>query len=348
MAHEKENRQYAETMSRNFYFIAIIGILFFFQSQSIAETSSADFKIIDAEALPLASFLFAQRDQMRIGWYNKFDQQEVKDLRPNSNHPVGSLFVQLRPRKYEGEYQLALRVLRDGSHQFLRIREFTDGQALNHKRYITIPFEFLIGAIQGEALRKLFPNDRVEFGGWRHQTTYSWETAELIAKSFTKSGKHTFQQEVYKQGETLTIPWNNLRSDLELQPLAVRKPLFIKKDESGLRYAFYRIRPGDTLYSSVVIRFIGETKHVVRSQNAGDLLVLNGLSDAHQLSQGQLIKIPLEWIRTEYLHAVPSIYRISEDSNAKAKAASPERLPSIDVGLPQADKLYQISIISQL
>ena len=43
-----------------------------------------------------------------------------------------------------------------------------------------------------------------------------------------------------------------------------------------------------------------------------------------------------------------AVYRISEDSNAKAKAASPERLPSIDVGLPQADKLYQISIISQL
>jgi len=134
---------------------------------------------------------------------------------------------------------------------------------------------------------------------------------------------------------------------LELQPLAVREPLFIKKDESGLRYAFYRIQTGDTLYSSVVIRFIGETKHYVRSQNASDLLVLNGLKDAHQLSAGQLIKIPLEWIRPEYVHQVPGIYRISKDLNTETKKSGQQRRISTDIGLPQAEKLYQISIISQ-
>jgi len=334
-------------MSFKFHLATIIALLFFLNSPAPAVALSTVSKAIETETLPLASFLFAQRDPMRVGWYDNSNIQEQKDLRLESTKAVGSLFVQLRPRKYEGEYQLALRVLRDGSHQFQLIRDFTHGQPLNHKRYLTIPFEHLIGAIQGEALRVLFPNDRVEFGGWRHQTTYDWETPDLIAKSFSKYAKYSFPQQVYEQGETFTIPWNILRADLELQPLAVRKPLFIKKDDSGLRYAFYRIQAGDTLYSSVVIRFIGETKHYVRSQNASDLLVLNGLEDAHQLSTGQLIKIPLKWIRAEYLHQVPGIYRISKDLNAEAKEAEPQRGISTEIGLPQAEKLYQISIISQ-
>ena len=338
-------------MSFKFHLTLIITALFILNSPATGTTLTAASKVIGtetkSETLPLASFLFAHRDPLRVGWHDNSHKKKLKNFRPQEAKPVGSLFIQLRPRKYEGEYQLALRVLRDGSHQFKLIREFMNGQPLNHKRYLTIPFEHLIGVIQGEALRVLFPNDRVVFGGWRHQTTYGWETPELIAKSFTKSTKYSFTQKVYKKGETFTIPWDILRTDLELQPLAVRKPLFIKKDESGLRYAFYRIQPGDTLYSSVVIRFIGETKHHVRSQNASDLLVLNGLEDAHHLSAGQSIKIPLEWIRPEYLHPVPGIYRISKDLDTETKKSEPQRRISNDTDQPQADKHNQISIISQ-
>ena len=127
----------------------------------------------------------------------------------------------------------------------------------------------------------------------------------------------------------------------------MRDPLFIRKDKSGLRYAFYRIQSGDTLYSSVVIRFIGNIKHAARSQNASDLLVLNGLVDAHQLSPGQLIKIPLEWIRPEYLHQVPSIYRISKKTTSTEKVSSPEHQPSIENGRHKTGSYYRTQIISQ-
>ena len=326
---------------------AVIAAFFLLNSTATAAPFSSVSKKFKTKALPLASFLFAQRDTMRVGWYNDSNKHDTKILRTKGTKVVGSIFVQLRPRKFEGEYQLALRILRDGSHQFQLIREFTNSQPLNHKRYLTFPFEYLIGAIQGEALRALFPNDRVEFGGWHHQTTYEWETPELITKSFTKSTKNFLPKKEYKQGETFTIPWSILRADLELQPLAVRKPLFIKKDEYGLRYAFYRIQPGETLYSSVVSRFIGENKHYVRSQNASDLLVLNKLENAHYLSIGQLIKIPLEWIRPEYLHQVPGIYRNSKDWNGVPKNSEQKSLISPGNVLPQKEKLFQISIISQ-
>ena len=188
-------------MLRKYYLEIFAGCYFLINSISPAGVQAAELNLIEREALPLASFLFAHHDQMRVGWYNQ-------PFSPDIENPVGSLFVQLKPRKNEGEYQLALRVLRDGSHQFLRIREITDGRPLNHKRYLTIPFELLIGAIQGEALRSLFPNDRVEAGGWLHQVTYVWETPELLAKSFTRSGKHILPQKVFKQGEQFTIPWN--------------------------------------------------------------------------------------------------------------------------------------------
>ncbi|RTZ79360.1 MAG: hypothetical protein DSY98_05945 [SAR324 cluster bacterium] len=334
-------------MPFKYLLIATFGALLFINYSGTAATTAADLSQKKAEFLPLASFLYANRDPMRVGWYNTSSMPLEKDFKTDAKRPVGSFFVQLKPRKNEGEYQLALRVLRDGSHQFLLIREFTDGNTLNHKRYLTIPFKLLIGAIQGEALRSLFPNDHVEFGGWRHQVTYVWETPELLMKSFTRSGTQTILQKDFMQGEEYTIPWENLRSDLELEPLAVRDPLFIRKDKSGLRYAFYRIQPGDTLYSSVVIRFIGNIKHAARSQNASDLLVLNGLVDAHQLSPGQLIKIPLEWIRPEYLHQVPSIYRISEKTTSTEKVSPPEHQPSIENGRHKTGSYYRTQIISQ-
>ena len=342
-----DNIRFSETMSQKFHLIVIIGTLFILNCSNFSTTLVAEVSNTEAEILPLTSFLFAHRDQMRVGWHIAPRKPVVGDLRTVSENPAGSIFVQLKPRRNEGEYQLALRVLRDGSHQFFRIREFTGGKSLNHKLYLTVPFELLIGAIQGEALRSLFPYDRVEFGGWQHQVTYDWETTELLAKSFTKPGTQIFPREDLVQGEKLIIPWNSLRPDLELKPLAVRDPLFIRKDESGLRYAYYRIQPGDTLYSSVVIRFMGKTKHNARSQNASDLLVLNRLADARQLSPGQLIKIPLEWIQPEYLHQVPSIYRISEYTNDGNKLSSPQSQTSTDSGWPQTGSFYQTNTINQ-
>jgi hypothetical protein len=44
---------------------------------------------------------------------------------------------------------------------------------------------------------------------------------------------------------------------------------------------------------------------------------------------------------------VPGIYRISKDLNTETKKSGQQRRISTDIGLPQAEKLYQISIISQ-
>ena len=65
------------------------------------------------------------------------------------------------------------------------------------------------------------------------------------------------------------------------------------------------------------------------------------------VSVGQLIKIPLEWIRPEYLHQVPGIYRTSKDLNGEPKESESKNPISHKTVLPQKEKLQQISIISQ-
>ena len=210
------------------YLAAITGAFLLFNCGGFSTIQSAEFNKAQIEILPLTSFLFANRDPMRAGWHFKSFNKGVKNQKSITKKPVGSLFVQLKPRMNEGEYQLALRVFKGGSNQYLRLREFTDGKPLNHKVYLTIPFDFLIGAIQGEAIRSLFPSDKVKAGGWLHQVTYEWETPELLEKVFITSGDPTFFKGSFKQGGQFTIPWNSLRSDLELEPLAVRDPLVIR------------------------------------------------------------------------------------------------------------------------
>jgi len=344
--YEYESSIFSDTMMFNKFLAAITGSFLLFNFYSPSIIWSEQFNQEQIEILPLTSFLFANRDTMRAGWHRKSISKGIKNLKTVSEKPVGSLFVQLKPRLNEGEYQLSLRVLRGGSHQLLRLREFTGGKPLNHKVYLTIPFEFLVGVIQGDVIRSLFPSDRVEAGGWLHQVTYAWETPELLEKVFTISGSYSFHKKAFKQGTQFTIPWDNLRSDLELEPLAVRDPLVIRRDDSGLRYAFYQIKPGDTLYSSVIIRFVGEKKHYARSQNARDLMLLNGLADARYLSPGQYIKIPLEWIRSEYLFHVPSIYRSNDEYNSEKNIKSYKYLP-YRILQPESGKTEVIGIISQ-
>ena len=104
------------------YLAAIIGYFLIFNFHGFSTIQSAEFNQAQIEVLPLTSFLFANRDSMRAGWHRDPISKGFKNLKSVTEKPVGSLFVQLKPRLNEGEYQLALRVLRDGSHQFLRLR----------------------------------------------------------------------------------------------------------------------------------------------------------------------------------------------------------------------------------
>ena len=57
-------------MSHKFHLIVIIGHLFILNCSTFSTTLVTEVSATEAEILPLASFLFAHRDQMRVGWRN--------------------------------------------------------------------------------------------------------------------------------------------------------------------------------------------------------------------------------------------------------------------------------------
>ena len=252
--------------------------------------------------LPVVSLVYQQQDMIRAGW-----------------SPEG-LFAQIRPRFGEGEYRMAVRVMQDGGRKFPRIRELRGAAKFHPHQYVTFPLKLLIGPLQGSVLKALFSEDLIESGALRHQVVYRWETLPLLKEAFLKEGVALPQVARYnrlrldgralRQGQVLYFPWNWMRDDLELRPLSVKPPLYLMADLLGIRYAGYRLEPGESLYSGVVRRFVREGSHEETTRIANDLLALNGFADARILNPGQEIRIPLTWLREEFLHPVPSIHRL--------------------------------------
>ena len=215
---------------------------------------------------------------------------------------------------------MAVRVMQDGGRQFPRIRELSGAAKFHPHQYVTLPLELLIGPLQGSVLKALFPEDLVEYGALRHQVVYRWETLPLLKAAFLKKGVTLTQTARYnrlrfegwalRQGQLLYFPWNWIRDDLELRPLSVKYPLYLTVDSLGVRYAGYRLKPGESLYSGVVRRFVREGSHEETTRIANDLIALNGFADARTLNPGQEIRIPLAWLREDFLHPVPSIHRL--------------------------------------
>ena len=66
-------------------------------------------------------------------------------------------------------------------------------------------------------------------------------------------------------------------------------------------FAHYQMKPGETLYSSVVIRFTGRLLNDEVNLVAKKLLKLNRIPDAKRIQSRQKIKIPIEWLSEEYI-----------------------------------------------
>ena len=133
----------------------------------------------------------------------------------------------------------------------------------------------------------------------------------MIAGLFTKKGikagnlvrfnKMRRNGNVLQIGEIIKIPWKWISPELKLREFAVKPPLKLKQDKSGKLFAQYQMQTGDTLYSSVVIRFTGRLLNDEVNQIANQLLKLNNISEARLIQNRQKIKIPLELLSEDYL-----------------------------------------------
>ena len=236
-----------------------------------------------------------------------FNDEDVMRVRRANN----SFEVLIKPRTGEGTYKMGKRVLDDWRNDHKKIIKYNGNKPLYQHRFVPIPFWSLNDALQGAALKAMFPEDASGAGGWRHRVTYRWETVSLISGVFAKRNigarhliKHNKlrnQGRSLKIGDVVEVPWDWLREGLELQPFKVKEPLLVKADSRGRRFAAYEMLSGDTIYSSVVARFTGRLLHEEVDRMAKELLELNDINNARLVQAGQLVRFPLEWVSDEYL-----------------------------------------------
>lgn len=65
--------------------------------------------------------------------------------------------------------------------------------------------------------------------------------------------------------------------------------------------AVYRLRPGEALYSAVVVRFTGQLHAVDVNATAAELAKLSGIADVTDIPIGYPVKIPFDLLLPEYL-----------------------------------------------
>ncbi|MCP4757382.1 MAG: LysM peptidoglycan-binding domain-containing protein [Proteobacteria bacterium] len=246
-----------------------------------------------------------------------------------------TIVVELQPRTGDGIYRFASWTLRNWKNTFNNIKKFNKYRPLQKGRFVRFPFKTLNDRIQSMALQALFSNDTSEADGWAHRVVFAGETVSLIAGVFAKEGispnkliKYNglkYQGTRLKQGDTIVIPWKWVKEELNLNPVSVRKPLYVKTDKAGKRWAYYRIVRGESLYSAVVVRFTGRTLADDVNEMARELLKLNGIADEHHVLAGAKLKIPLEWISEEYLVQKTAMSRAVEPEPKPEKKAVPKK-----------------------
>ncbi|MEM9558451.1 MAG: N-acetylmuramoyl-L-alanine amidase [Acidobacteriota bacterium] len=92
------------------------------------------------------------------------------------------------------------------------------------------------------------------------------------------------------------------------------------------RFAVYRLKRGEALYSAVVVRFTGRVIADDVNELAAELATLNGIRDVTDMPVGQRVRIPLDLLLPEYL-PLDDPRRIEWETNRteSAKYSNPVR-----------------------
>ena len=246
------------------------------------------------------------------------------------------LVVKLKPLVGEGGYSLARRVLLSNFRSLKTIRKYSKTRRLYRNRFITFPLKVINGSIRSSALKAVFFKDKAGIGYWKHRVTFAWETTSMIAGLFTKEGikaghlvrynKMRNKGNILKKGDVIKIPWKWISPELSLRQVSLKPPLKLKQDKLGKLYAHYQMKHGETLYSSVVIRFTGRLLNDEVNQVANKLLKLNNISDAKLIQSRQKIRIPLEWLSEEYLVSQTNDVSSRKDSAKKTKKKKTKKI----------------------
>jgi len=130
------------------------------------------------------------------------------------------------------------------------------------------------------------------------------------ARARAKDAKKDAKKDIAIRADALTLEG--------LSPPDGMEDLIYGEDAEG-KYAEYRLKPGETVYSDVVVRFTDFHEHADVQDACDVVLRRSGVKDASQLKEGQRIRLPLEMISSAYQPSGTVERKDFEDMRAQAK-----------------------------
>ena len=178
---------------------------------------------------------------------------------------------------------------------------------------LRFPLRLLTPDYRAVVLRNVFPEDALDGPDWVHVARRGplsipdeglWQVAEW----FTGKGER-FEalQEVnglaspeLTAGQRVRIPAELLDAALIAVPRSDDGTLVYGKDAQG-EYAGYLLKPGEALYSAIVLRYTGRTSYEDVNEVAAAIALRSGVADPTDIPIAWMVKIPLDLLEPEFL-----------------------------------------------
>ena len=190
-----------------------------------------------------------------------------------------------------------------------------EGGSPSPDRPLRIPFALLADDVRAVVLRNVFPRDRRENGDWVHVAKSGAlampdEGLWQVSLWFTGRGEsyariaeaNGLPSPELSPGQEVRIPEAMLHPSMRARPLSDDGALEYGEDRDG-PFAGYRLKAGEALYSSVVVRFTGRTDPEDVRNVAARLAARSGVEDVKDIPVSWLVKIPLDLLEPEFLPA---------------------------------------------
>ncbi|HEY7862049.1 MAG TPA: N-acetylmuramoyl-L-alanine amidase [Thermoanaerobaculia bacterium] len=221
-----------------------------------------------------------------------------------------------KPLPGEGLDAFVLR-LTDDARTKKSIQELNrDVRRLRRDLFVNVPYELLSPAYKKIAIEALFPEDGPEPRAWVHIVSAESRAPESlwrISEWFTGDGANykkimaagNIEALPTRPGQSIRVPRDLLLPafreavDAAVAPAPVEAALEYGQDAQG-RYALYRLRAGEALYSAVVVRFTGLLHAEDVNAKAAELARRSGITDVHAIPVGFGVKIPVQDLAAEF------------------------------------------------
>jgi N-acetylmuramoyl-L-alanine amidase len=190
--------------------------------------------------------------------------------------------------------------------------------------WIEAPPALLSEELRSLMLRNVFPQDHLDDNDWIHVAragalpTYDvglWQVAQWFCGSGTRFEElrqvNGLNSPELVAGQRIRIPAAILLPGLRALPRSEDGSLEFSSDDAG-EFALYRLRPGEALYSAVVMRFTGRTSAEDVRALAETIATRSGIGDLHDIPRYWPVRIPLELVEPELLPPEHPLHRRAE------------------------------------